>query len=333
MTNTIATITSGYQARPSGFALKTLSVRERYYIRLDQAVAGTLTDHQVVNLCCEINNRLHRKAEAIAPRFADECADSGCTNIRPGADEPRRRQAWDMCAEALTWNMLCDLEHAAEARLVLHLLVAGHQVMIERETTWEGNRPTDFILVYVKQDGSWVCRNVKLTATLPAEAHDEANRLLGQVDFNEDDEPVIKAPVVDAKDWAPGQVAYSDQGPSIPEAPVSPSEDTQPIIRLTPIRNAYNDGWETTVDLCSYGKHQGHVCTFRLGKADRESAWFSYALPTVISASPIPADRPTLLAFEGQLLDIGGTLYTWSDAIHLHDPRPVLLVKGTMLTP
>jgi hypothetical protein len=103
-----------------------------------------------------------------------------------------------------------------------------------------------------------------------------------------------------------------------------PCEDTQPIIRLTPIRNARNDGWETTVDLRSYGKHQGHVCTFRLGKADRESAWFSYALPTVISTTPT-LDVATRPVSEGQLLDIGGTLYTWSDDIHLHDPRPVLM--------
>lgn len=56
----------------------------------------------------EIVNALHRLAHKLAPRFSDECAESSCTNSRPGADQPRRQQVWDMHAEALGWNLIAD---------------------------------------------------------------------------------------------------------------------------------------------------------------------------------------------------------------------------------
>jgi hypothetical protein len=55
-----------------------------------------------------IVNDLHRRAAKLAPRFADETAEAGCTNLRPADDQPRRQQVWDMLAEALSWNLIAD---------------------------------------------------------------------------------------------------------------------------------------------------------------------------------------------------------------------------------
>jgi hypothetical protein len=63
----------------------------------------------------EINSGLHRRAEALAPRFAEETAEAGCTNLRPGADQPRRQQAWDLIAEAHAWNLIADDRYAVSA--------------------------------------------------------------------------------------------------------------------------------------------------------------------------------------------------------------------------
>jgi hypothetical protein len=56
----------------------------------------------------DIINALHRKASKLAPRFADDTADAGCTNLRPSDAEPRRQQVWDILAEALSWNLIAD---------------------------------------------------------------------------------------------------------------------------------------------------------------------------------------------------------------------------------
>lgn len=76
----------------------------------------------------EINSDLHRQAEAIAPRFADETADAGCTNARPGADSPRRQKAWDLIAEALAWNLIADDSEAVIAAKLAELAGKPYQV-------------------------------------------------------------------------------------------------------------------------------------------------------------------------------------------------------------
>src|SRR5215831_13306274 len=74
---------SGYQHHPTSFA------------NLD------LSAHEIVN-------DLDRRADRLAPRFSYECLESSCTNLRPDDHEPRRQKVWDLHAEALAWNMICD---------------------------------------------------------------------------------------------------------------------------------------------------------------------------------------------------------------------------------
>lgn len=124
MTNNNGTITSTYQAIATGYAVPFI------LDYLDTERIDTLSDRQVVALCNEVNSHLHRKAEGLAPRFAEECAETGCTNLRPGADAPRRQAAWDLVAEAHTWNMLCDLEQADHARQVIARLLDGEAVTL-----------------------------------------------------------------------------------------------------------------------------------------------------------------------------------------------------------
>jgi hypothetical protein len=76
----------------------------------------------------EINSDLHRQAEAIAPRFAEETADAGCTNLRPGDDQPRRQKAWDLIAEALAWNLIADDPEAVAAAIAFEKAGKAYQV-------------------------------------------------------------------------------------------------------------------------------------------------------------------------------------------------------------
>jgi len=57
---------------------------------------------------CEVMSLLHAKAHRLAPRFAEETAEAGNTNLRPSDAEPRRQMVWDMLAESLGWNLICD---------------------------------------------------------------------------------------------------------------------------------------------------------------------------------------------------------------------------------
>ena len=56
-------------------------------------------------------NDLHRTADRLALRVAEEALDSGCTNLtvrEHGQLGPRQRKAWDMVAEAHGWNAISD---------------------------------------------------------------------------------------------------------------------------------------------------------------------------------------------------------------------------------
>jgi ribosomal protein S27E len=71
---------------------------------------------------------LHARAAKLAPRFEDECADSGCTNLRPGDDQPRRQKVWDMVAEAHGWNLIADDVDAVVAAKLLAASDKPYQV-------------------------------------------------------------------------------------------------------------------------------------------------------------------------------------------------------------
>src|SRR5260221_2565198 len=54
---------------------------------------------------------LHRRADRLALRVAEEALDSGCTILtvrEHGQLGPRQRKAWDMVAEAHGWNAISD---------------------------------------------------------------------------------------------------------------------------------------------------------------------------------------------------------------------------------
>src|SRR5258708_38911173 len=56
-------------------------------------------------------NDLHRRADGLAPRLAEETLDAGCTNLtvrEHGNLGPRQQKAWDMVAEAHGWNAIND---------------------------------------------------------------------------------------------------------------------------------------------------------------------------------------------------------------------------------
>src|SRR5258708_26678868 len=56
-------------------------------------------------------NDLHRRADRLAPRLAEETLDAGCTNLtvrEHGSLGPRQQKAWDMVAEAHGWNAISD---------------------------------------------------------------------------------------------------------------------------------------------------------------------------------------------------------------------------------
>jgi hypothetical protein len=56
-------------------------------------------------------NDLHRRADRLAPRMAEQTLDAGCTNLtvrEHGELGPRQRKAWDMVAEAHGWNAISD---------------------------------------------------------------------------------------------------------------------------------------------------------------------------------------------------------------------------------
>jgi len=78
---------SGYQHHRTNFA------------NLDLIEANPYGVHDAIN-------DLHRRAARLAPRFYEDTADAGCTNLRPTSG--RRQQVWDMLAEALAWNMISD---------------------------------------------------------------------------------------------------------------------------------------------------------------------------------------------------------------------------------
>ena len=89
---------------------------------------------------------LHARAARLAPRFEYETAEAGCTNIRPGNDEPRRQQVWDMLAEALAWNLIADDQAVVDAAIALERDgVADYQAANEHD--WETRKSVVAIVV------------------------------------------------------------------------------------------------------------------------------------------------------------------------------------------
>jgi hypothetical protein len=78
-----------------------VSMNSSYQLQPTHHATLTLSAHEIVN-------ELNRRADRIAPRFSEECGDASCTNLRPGADQPRRQLVWDLHAEALSWNLIAD---------------------------------------------------------------------------------------------------------------------------------------------------------------------------------------------------------------------------------
>ena len=94
---------------------------------------ATMSGHDIVNALC-------RQADRLAPRFSDETADAGCTNYRPGADQPRCQKVWDLQAEALSWNMLAD-DAAMVAEAKSHEAL-GNAYTVSVRYSWEPNPGT-----------------------------------------------------------------------------------------------------------------------------------------------------------------------------------------------
>jgi hypothetical protein len=75
-------------------------------------------DGRGIAACHEQVDALHRQAQGLAPRFADDTADSGCTNYGDlkGAG-PRQLKAYALIAQAHAWNEIAGiLEQARDAR-------------------------------------------------------------------------------------------------------------------------------------------------------------------------------------------------------------------------
>jgi len=106
-------------------------------------------------------NALHRQAFKLAPRFEEETADAGCTNLRPGDDQPRRQRVWDMLAEALTWNLLAD--HPALVSQAKDLMAQGTAFTVEYHYGWEINEPEGRTVIVVDDTPQTV--TVKVTHT------------------------------------------------------------------------------------------------------------------------------------------------------------------------
>jgi len=74
----------------------TYQVQSTHYANVALASAHAIVDDLIA------------RADRLAPRFSEETLEAGASNPRPGADSPRRRQVWDMHAEALGWNLIAD---------------------------------------------------------------------------------------------------------------------------------------------------------------------------------------------------------------------------------
>jgi hypothetical protein len=75
-------------------------------------------DGRTISECHATVDALHNQAHGLAPRFADDTADAGCTNYQDlkGAG-PRQLRAYALIAQAHAWNTIAGiLEEARDAR-------------------------------------------------------------------------------------------------------------------------------------------------------------------------------------------------------------------------
>jgi hypothetical protein len=121
-----------------------------HYQHIDSSFALSLKDFDTLD-GNGIINALDRKASKLAPRFYDECSDAGCTNLRPGADEPRRQQVWDMYAEGLAWNLIADSNEAVA--LAKTYMRQGIKFQVGLETRQDGERAEWFQQAWVLKVG------------------------------------------------------------------------------------------------------------------------------------------------------------------------------------
>jgi hypothetical protein len=62
-------------------------------------------DGRSITECHETVDALHNQAHALAPRFARETAEAGCTNyVDHDHAGPRQRRAYELIAQAHCWN-------------------------------------------------------------------------------------------------------------------------------------------------------------------------------------------------------------------------------------
>jgi hypothetical protein len=99
-----------------------------------------------------IVNDLHRRAAKLAPRFADETAEAGCTNLRPADDQPRRQQVWDMLAEALSWNLIADHADLVVAAKLAEDRGVDFQVGYESGRFYVAPADKDEVIEYLEPD-------------------------------------------------------------------------------------------------------------------------------------------------------------------------------------
>jgi hypothetical protein len=135
-----------------------------HYQAIDTSYAATLdlskSDPRWVGH--DIVNALSRKADKLAPRFSDDTADAGCTNLRPGNDTPRKQQVWDLHAEALTWNLLAD--HADLVAQALELARAGRPFEVRYDYDGYGRTDRDRTSIVVADAPARVAA-IQLTPT------------------------------------------------------------------------------------------------------------------------------------------------------------------------
>lgn len=72
-----------------------------------------MTLSEISELANKLVDDLHRLAGAIDPGYADECAESGCTNVTPTNPNDKVIRHLIHTAEMINASGLCDLRHEA----------------------------------------------------------------------------------------------------------------------------------------------------------------------------------------------------------------------------
>jgi len=72
-----------------------------------------MTPTEIFELANKVIGDLHRLAEVIDSEYAEECADSGCTNVRPTNSNDKVVRHLVHTAQMINASGLCDLRHEA----------------------------------------------------------------------------------------------------------------------------------------------------------------------------------------------------------------------------